>query len=284
MSKIINLDSAYNSAINFATNHYENFPVISILIPKHLRKHLAVIYQFARTADDIADEGNKSPEKRMEELNNFENDFTGSLKYNFKSEFWAALRNTIIEKKLTPKYFYDLLKAFKHDVQIKRYNSFEDVLFYCRHSANPVGRLILELFNIRDESLNQYSDKICTALQLANFYQDVSLDIKKGRIYIPLDEMKKFDVDENVFVQKENNVNFKELIRHQVERTRTLFNEGKKLIQHLPLRLRFEITWTVLGGEKILDKIEKLNYNVLNYRPKLSKVDYLILFIKSFMI
>lgn len=284
MSKIINLDSAYNSAINFATNHYENFPVVSVLIPKHLRKHVAVIYQFARTADDIADEGNEATEKRIEQLNNFENDFSESLKYNFKNDFWAALRNTIIEEKLTPKYFYDLLTAFKNDVEIKRYNTFEDVLFYCRHSANPVGRLILELFNIRDESLNLYSDKICTALQLANFYQDISLDIKKGRIYIPLDEMKKYGVDENVFVQKDNNVNFKELLRHQVERTRTLFNEGKKLIQHLPLRLRFEITWTVLGGEKILDKIEELNYDVLNCRPKLSKVDYLILFLKSFMI
>lgn len=284
MQNNTNLDSAYNSAINFATNHYENFPVISILIPKHLRKHIAIIYQFARTADDIADEGNLLPEKRIEQLNNFENDLTECLKYNFKNEFWAALKNTMTERKLTPKYFYDLLTAFKHDVEVKRYNTFEDVLFYCRHSANPVGRLILELFNIRDEELNKYSDNICTALQLTNFYQDVNIDIEKGRIYIPLNELKKFGVDENVFVQKDNNVNFKELLRYQVERSRNLFNDGKKLIHHLPLRLRFEISWTIFGGEKILDKIEEMDYDVLNHRPKLSKADYIILLAKSFLI
>lgn len=277
------LDVAYKSAIGFATNHYENFPVVSILVPKHLRKHIAVIYQFARTADDLADEGNALPGERIEQLNNFENDLTEAFNNNFKNEFWAALKNTIEEKKLTQKYFYDLLKAFKHDVEVKRYNTFEDVLFYCEHSANPVGRLILELFEIRDEELNKYSDNICTALQLTNFYQDVSVDIEKGRIYISLDELKKFGIDENVFVQKENNVNFKGLLRQQIERTRTLFIEGKKIIQHLPFRLRFEISWTILGGEKILDKIEELDYDVLNQRPKLNKADYLTLMLKSFL-
>ena len=284
MQNNINLEAAYNSAINFATNHYENFPVVSILIPKHLRKHVAVIYQFARTADDLADEGNETPEKRIEQLNQFENEFRESLKGNSKNDFWAALKNTIDEKNLTSKYFYDLLKAFKHDVEIKRYNSFKDVLYYCEHSANPVGRLILELFEIRDEELYKYSDNICTALQLTNFYQDVGVDIKKDRIYIPKDEMKKFGVDEIIFVKKHINVNLKELLRYQTERARTLFNEGRKLIQHLPFRLRFEISWTVLGGEKILAKIEELDYDVLNVRPKLSKFDYFTLMLKSFLL
>ncbi|MBU2492575.1 MAG: squalene synthase HpnC [Bacteroidetes bacterium] len=285
MQKNINeIETAYKNASIYAANHYENFPVVSIFIPKRLRKHIAVIYQFARMADDIADEGNNTASERIKKLNSFEIDFAESLKNNFKNDFWAALKNTIDEKNLTPKYFYDLLKAFKQDVDIKKYASYNDVLNYCRYSANPVGRLILELFEIRDEKLNKYSDNICTALQLTNFYQDISIDIKKGRIYIPLDEMKKFDVDENVFVQKDNNVNFKELLRYQVERTRVLFTEGKKLIQFLPLRLRFEISWTVLGGEKILEKIENLDFNVLNYRPKLKKTDYIILMLKSFLI
>lgn len=277
-------NNPYEIALKFAEEHYENFPVVSFLVPKELRKHVAVIYQFARTADDLADEGNDTDSIRIENLNNYESDFTEAQKGNYKNEFWKALHASILERNLTPKYFHDLLKAFKQDVEVKRYNTFEDILQYCAHSANPVGRLILELFNLGDEELNIYSDNICTALQLANFYQDVGVDFKKGRIYIPLEEMKKYGVDENVFVEKDNNVNFKELLRHQVDRTKNIFQEGRKLIQHLPYRLRLEISWTVLGGEKILSEIEKIDYDVLNVRPKLSKFDYIFLMIKSLLI
>ena len=284
ISSPLDLKDAYDKAIKFATSHYENFPVLSVLIPKNLRKHVAVIYQFARQADDLADEGDISAKKRIEELNDYENKLSECLEGKFENDFWAVLKNTIWERNLTAQYFYDLLKAFKHDVEIKRYGTFKDILYYCKHSANPVGRLVLELFNIRNEQLNIYSDNVCTALQLANFYQDVGVDIEKGRIYIPLDEMKKFGVEENVFVKKKNNVKFKELLRHQVEKKEKMSLEGRKLLRHLPYRLKLEIGWTILGGEKILEKIESLDYEVLNNRPKLSKAGYLTLMLKSFFI
>ena len=161
------------------------FPVVSILVPKNLRKHVAIIYWFARTADDFADEGNMSEDERIEKLNDFENSLNDLLNGKFKSPFEQALHQTIKQKNLTPQLFFDLLKAFKQDVVKKRYNDFDEVLDYCNCSANPIGRLILELFDIRNEEAFNYSDKICTALQLTNFYQDIEIDYEKGRIYFP---------------------------------------------------------------------------------------------------
>jgi len=275
------VDSAYISALSFAKAHYENFPVISFLIPKKLQKHIAVIYWFARTADDFADEGELNPEERLKRLNDFEEKLTSTLNGNPKNEFIAGLVNTIKDKNLTPHLFYDLLKAFKQDVLKKRYKDFNEVLEYCRHSANPIGRLILELFNIRNEEVFQYSDKICTALQLTNFYQDTIIDYKKGRIYLPEEEMQKFGVSKKSFELKENNLNLKSLIKFNVERTQVLFEEGKSLLGHLNGRFKYEIKWTISSGETILKKIKENDYDVLNIRPELSKKDFIRLFLKS---
>ena len=274
---------AYTSAINFAKSHYENFPVVSYLIPKNLRKHIAVIYQFARQADDIADEGNLTPEERLTQLNKFTNDFSNALNGNYSNSFWKALASTINQFDLTHQLFFDLLTAFKQDVTKKRYSDYEELLNYCKHSANPVGRIILELFNIRDEALMIYSDNICTALQLTNFYQDVKVDYEKNRIYLPEDEMKNFGVTKNIFTLSKINSNFKKLLLFQTKRTRQLFGEGKKLLSSLPGLLKYEIKWTILGGEEILNKIEKLDFDVLNNRPKLSKIDYFLIMIKAFI-
>lgn len=278
-SEILN---TYQSALDYAKTHYENFPVISLLIPKELRKHIAIIYLFARTADDIADEGNLSENERLQHLNDFEKSFNGLLNCKFKSPFEEALHQTIEEKNLTPQLFYDLLKAFKQDVGKKRYENFEEVLSYCRLSANPIGRLMLELFNIRNEEAFNYSDKICTALQLTNFYQDIEIDYQKGRIYFPQDELQRFEVTENIFAMKENNVNLKKLLRHNIERTQKMFDEGKNLLKFLNGRLKFEIKWIILGGEKILQKIREKDYNIFNARPQLTKTDFGALFMKSF--
>ena len=278
------ISTTYNSALDFARKHYENFPVVSLLIPKELRKHIAIIYLFARTADDIADEGNLSENERLQQLNDFENSLHNLLIGNFKSHFEEALHHTIIQKNLTPQMFYDLLKAFKQDVIKKRYENYDELLFYCKHSANPIGRLILELFNIRSEEAFNFSDKICTALQLTNFYQDIEIDYKKGRIYFPENEMKLFEVTENIFAMKENNVNLKKLLRHNIERTQKMFDEGKNLLKFLNGRLKFEIKWTILGGGKILQKIKEKDYNIFNARPKLTKRDFGALFIKSFLV
>jgi squalene synthase HpnC len=252
-----------------------------LFIPQNLRKHIAVVYQFARQADDIADEGNESVERRVKNLELYENTFSKSLKGKFQNDFWLALYNTIHEYNLTPKYFYDLLSAFKQDISKTRYHSFDEVLNYCERSANPVGRIVLELFNIRDEESSQYSDAICTALQLTNFYQDVSIDIKKDRIYIPINEMNKFGVKLNQFELKQNNTNFEQLLKFQVDRTKDYFSIGRNLFLRLPGKLEKQIKATVLGGEKILEKIEKINFNVLIHRPKLSKIDYMNILLKA---
>ncbi len=280
----VNIEAAYEAAVKFAQAHYENFPVISFLIPKHLQKHIAIIYWFARTADDLADEGNFQEDERINKLNDFENRLTKLLNGNSDDYYEAALKNTIEERKLNPEHFYNLLKAFKQDVTKKQYQNYKELLCYCENSANPVGRLILELFDIRDENAFLLSDKICTALQLTNFYQDVPIDWEKGRIYIPLDELKKYEVERIVFELKEINLNFKLVLEANVKRTEILFTEGRGLLKYLHGRLKYEIAWTILGGEKILNKIKKIDYDVLNQRPELTKFDLIILFIRSFFI
>ncbi|UCH65205.1 MAG: squalene synthase HpnC [Ignavibacterium sp.] len=279
----ISVTDAYSQALTFAKTHYENFPVVSLLIPKRLKKHIAIVYWFARTADDIADEGNVSEKIRLEKLNEFEDEFKNSLEGNSSNGYEIALSNTITERKLTPKYFTDLLSAFKQDVTKRRYANFDEVLNYCKRSANPVGRIILELFDIRNEKANEYSDKICTALQLTNFLQDTIIDYKKGRIYLAKDEMQNFGVTDFLFEQKENNYNFKRLVKHNVERIYGFFDEGKNLLTFLNGKLRAEINWTILGGEEILLQIKKNDFDILNHRPELSKIKMAGLLINSFI-
>lgn len=282
-SNFSDISEAYKTAIEFARKHYENFPVISLLIPANLRKHIAIIYWFARTADDFADEGEYEKSYRLTKLDEMEGLLSDSNKISYDSPFHTALQNTIKEKNLTKQLFHDLITAFKQDVIKNRYETFDDVLGYCKYSANPVGRLILELFEVRNEEVFKYSDRICTALQLTNFYQDLEIDYEKGRIYLPQNEMVKFGVSENIFAKKENNVNLKMLLKYNVDRTQKLFNEGKSLLKFLNGRLKMEIKWTILGGEKILEKIRKNDYSIFGLRPKLTKKDFGTLLIKSFV-
>ncbi len=273
-----------NAEINIsllAKNHYENFPVGSFLFPKNYRKDVAIVYWFARTADDLADEGNAAPEKRLEELNKFENEFQKSLKGKSDNLYFIQLAKTITEKKLSITHFTDLLSAFKQDVVKKSYNNFDEVLNYCQRSANPVGRILLEFFKVDKDAARNCSDKVCTALQLTNFYQDTVLDIEKGRNYYPQDEMETFGVIKKKFELKENNPNIKALLKHNVDRAQVLFDEGKNLLKYLNGRFKVEIKWTIAGGEKILDKIRKNDYDVFSIRPKLNKIDFIGLLIKS---
>jgi squalene synthase HpnC len=283
VDKKIEILAAYKSAMDLAKNHYENFPVVSLLIPNVLRKHIAIIYWFSRTADDFADEGNSSEGDRLDQLNEFENSLNDLLKGKFKSPFEEALYQTIEETNLTVQPFYDLLAAFKQDIVKKRYNNFSEVLDYCKQSANPIGRLLLELFDIRSDEAFKFSDKICTALQMTNFYQDIEIDYRKGRIYFPEDEMNQFEVTENMFALKENSVNLKKLLKYNIDRTQTMFDQGRNLLKYLNGRLNFEIKWTILGGEAILQKIRKNNYKIFNARPHLTKSDLGALFIRSFL-
>lgn len=277
------LELTYLKARELASEHYENFPVVSFLIPKHLRNDVAIIYWFARTADNIADEGNMSESKRMDLLNEFEKAFLEAVEGEIDCEFSHALSVTIKNRNLTVSHFTDLLSAFRQDVIKKRYYDFDEVLDYCKRSANPVGRLILELFNIRDEEAFSLSDKICTALQLTNFYQDTYRDFKKGRIYYPLDELEQFEISEKMFEKRKINDNFRSLVKYNVDRAVSFFLEGKQLFDYLNGRLKYEIKWTVAGGEEILNKIRKNNYNVLFKRPSLSKKDFFRILIRSFI-
>ena len=279
-SKNISLYNAYKSVIKFAKSHYENFPVVSFFIPGKLKKHIAIIYWFARTADDIADESLVGEGLKLEKLNELEFNLKKALRDKDVNEYFHALSNTIKTRKLTSQYFNDLLYAFKQDIIKSKYKNFNELLDYCKNSANPVGRLILELSEIRNDKANEYSDNICTALQLTNFLQDTAIDYRKGRIYYPLDEMKKFNVSTKLFEQKENNPNFKQLVKYNVDRIQSLFDNGKNLLPMLEGRLKTEIGWTVAGGEEILELIRKNNYDVLNNRPELSKLKMISILLK----
>ncbi len=281
MNSKIEIDAAYEDAIELTKRHYENFPVLSFLVPRDLRKHVAIVYQFARRADDIADEGELTNEERLTLLNEYEVQLQQHKYGVSKSPFWNALHNTITEKNLEIQNFSNLLLAFKQDVTKHRYSNFNEVLNYCKNSAEPIGRIILELNGIYNKDAKEYSDKICTALQITNFLQDVGIDFAKGRIYLPLDELKEYGVKEKLFLLKENSSNFKKLMSYQVERVKTIFDEGEKLLPLLPFRLRQQIKWTVNGGKGILKKIIELEYDVLNKRPKFSKIDLLKILIKK---
>ncbi len=277
------LSKGYTGALSFVAQHYENFPVVSFLIPKELRKHIAIIYWFARTADDIADASILSIAEKYFRLADFEKQFKLAIEKNiFENNLWYALCNTISKFELSKENFLNLLTAFNMDVEMQGFDTFDEILNYCSFSANPVGRIILELFNINDNKALLYSDKICTALQLTNFYQDVSKDILQNRIYISRDELQRFSVTEKTLHSATTDNNFRMLMQLQLERVKPMFTEGRKLLSYLSGGLKREIAWTILGGEKIISKIEKNNYDVLNYRPIISKFDLFHILLKSF--
>lgn len=267
--------------ISLSKDHYENFPVSSFIVPKEFRNDIAIIYWFARTADDIADEGKISDQKRLNSLDEFEKELCRSLKGKSQITEFNILAETIRLNSINPEYFISLLSAFKQDVVKNRYNDFNEVLDYCKRSANPVGRILLQLFKVNNQIAVDCSDKICTALQLTNFYQDTAIDFQKDRIYYPKEEMEMFSVTEKMFELNKNNPNIKALVKHNVERAQNLFNEGKEIISYLNGRFKLEIKWTIAGGEKILKKIRQNDYDVLSKRPKLSKIDFTTLLIKS---
>ena len=282
------VNSSFKYCEDITKNHYENFPVASLLIPKEKRKYIYAVYAFARAADDFADEpdieGGK--EKRLALLDEWNDKLKECYNNKAYDPIFIALSSTVTECEIPVEPLENLLKAFRQDVIKNRYADFEEVLDYCKNSANPVGRLVLMVFGKHDEEIFKYSDKICTALQLTNFWQDVSVDLKKDRVYIPQDDMIKFRYSEDDLYGLKNNSNFKELLKYQVDRTEKLFEEGKELIrltgedENLK-RLTRELKLTWLGGKEILNKIKSLDYDVLNKRPKLNALDKLKLLTAS---
>lgn len=277
------IDDSFRYCENLTFGHYENFPVASFLLPKEKRKYIASIYAFARIADDFADEPGMDPKERMLKLSDWGHDLEECYAGNAKSEVFVALRETSTKFEIPKDLFLRLLAAFKSDVTTNRYETFDDVLKYCANSANPVGRLVLLLFGYKDERLNEYSDHVCTALQLANFWQDVSVDLDKDRMYLPLEDLRKFGVSKDTVSSRTHSVAFHNLMKFQVSRTREFFERGRPLLEKVGKDLRMELRLTWLGGMQILRKIEKNQYNVLKHRPALSKGEKMILLLRSFL-
>jgi squalene synthase HpnC len=266
----VSLPEARAYCRSLARSHYENFMVASALLPRELRQPMFHVYAYCRWADDLADEagstrlGLAGVRWWREELHRC---YAGEPRH----PVFVALAETIADFDLPLCLFDDLLTAFEQDQMVTRYPNYEAVLDYCRYSANPVGRLVLHLFGHRDEARMQLSDHTCTALQLANFWQDVARDLDKDRVYLPLDDLARFGYSEaELFARTENDA-FRELIRFQVERTRELFRQGEPLRDMVRRRLRLEIDMFSQGGLLVLRMIEAQGYNVLRRRPAIGK-------------
>lgn len=268
-----------------ARAHYENFPVGSLLIPKRLRRHVYSIYAFARTADDFADEDYEtkglSEAERLAALDDWQQQLAACYRGQADHPVFIALTATVKELQLPMALFSDLLSAFKQDVVKRRYADFSEVLDYCARSANPVGRLLLLLFGYRDERLHQLSDHICTALQLTNFWQDVAVDIRKDRVYLPQDELARFGVSIDDLRAGKFNEQYAALLKFQVARTKGIFARGQELPELVRGRLRYELRLTWHGGMRILERIEQLGYDTLGRRPTLAPQDKLRLLLRA---
>lgn len=269
-------NDAYDYCLQLARNHYENFPVASTLLPARLRRPVAVIYAFARTADDIADEGENSPSERLAALEQYSEHLQQLEQGSPPNDpIFIALADVIATHRLPLSLFHDLLSAFRQDVTTKRYSDFAMVLDYCRRSANPVGRLLLHLNGDATEENLQASDKICSALQLINFLQDLQQDYQENaRIYLPQDEMERFGIDETWLADRRNDEAMHQLIALQLERIRTMMQEGAVLGSKLAGRFGFEIRLIIAAGIKVLEKLSHHCGDVFA-RPRLGSSDYL---------
>ncbi len=253
-----------------ATHHYENFNVASWLLPKELHQHFYNLYAYCRWADDLGDE---IPEKEraLELLDWWERELSACYEGRPSHPVFVALHETVVAKNVPKQPFADLLKAFRQDQMVKRYGTWEAVLDYCVYSANPVGRLVLYLCGYRDEQRQKLSDATCTALQLANFWQDVSRDLEKGRIYVPLDLAAAHGVSESDIVGRKFSKRYVALTKELIARTRELFEEGLPLSKKVQGKLSVDLEMFSRGGLAVLDAIEKMGYDTLNQRPKVSK-------------
>ena len=265
-----------------AVDHYENFPVASILMPKRLRKPVAAIYHFARAADDIADEGDLPDEERLRQLDEFRAELARIAQNETPlTPLFLNLAAEIRQYALPMQPFHDLLDAFSQDVVKKRYHDFPDLLDYCRRSANPVGTLLLHLYEEATPVNLAYSDAICTSLQLINFWQDVQKDFAIGRVYLPLDELAQHGVSEEQIGRCITNDAWRRLMQFQVDRTRAMMLSGAPLGSILTGRIGLEMRMIIAGGLRILDKLENAQFDMFRQRPVLRPFDWAIMMAKS---
>ncbi|MFL6659484.1 MAG: squalene synthase HpnC [Massilia sp.] len=257
-------------------DHYENFPVASVLLPKRLVPAVEAIYAFARSADDLADEGDALPAQRLAALHAYETALEGIARGEAAPDpMFARLAQVIAQYQLPMQPFHDLLSAFKQDVVTPTYANFELLLDYCARSANPVGLLMLTLYGAADARNVAQSNAICSALQLINFLQDVAIDREKQRIYMPLDDLARFGVSAEQLDRADANEAFRALMAFEVARARALMLSGAPLALRLPGRIGWELRMVVQGGLRILEAIEQAQYDVFRRRPKLKLGDWL---------
>ncbi|UYO92598.1 squalene synthase HpnC [Pollutimonas sp. M17] len=286
-----------------AVDHYENFPVASLLLPRRLRAPVRNIYRYARSADDIADEGDAEAEERLELLAGYRaalRDIAGQALSlpdgDPRKPVFAPLAETIRQYELPLEPFFDLLSAFEQDVGTTRYDDDGQLRDYCRRSANPVGRIMLHLYGKSGQANLAGSDAICTGLQLTNFWQDVALDWKKNRVYLPQDALRRHKVDEafiadytglagrmppdaggRAYAGDPRTSSWQALMNDQVEQARHLLRSGLPLTRRLPGRIGFELKLVVQGGLRILERMEQLHYDIFFHRPTLEKRDWILL-------
>ena len=270
------LRAAYLECRRLARRHYENFPTASYLVPRDKRDALAAVYAFARYADDVADE--PGVENRLEKLADWRDKLDSCFAGHVDHPVFLALRDSAERFGLSRQNFENLLRAFESDVVVNRHPTFASVQAYCRCSANPVGRLVLELFGYHDPRLFELSDNICTALQLTNFVQDVAIDFSRDRVYLPLEDLARFNYTLEDLCSSQSGPQWQELMAFQIARTRELFERGKSLPEEVQPNLRTQLRLTWLGGTEILLKIEAVSYDVFRCRPSLRKWDFLRLY------
>ncbi len=271
-------------------DHYENFPVASLLLPRRLRGAVTDIYRFARAADDIADEGSTTDEERLAQLAAYRTELhrIGAEPGNTPppglpplADIFTPLARTIARHQLPITPFYDLLSAFEQDITVKRYEDYATLADYCTRSANPVGRLMLHLFDAASPQDVAESDAICTGLQLVNFWQDVRVDWHKQRVYLPQEELRRHGVTEDDLAACRLTPQWRELMAFQVERTRALLHFGAPLARRLPGRIGLELRLVVQGGLRVLERIEASSYDVFMNRPELGAKDWAIMLWRS---
>jgi squalene synthase HpnC len=267
------VSDAYAACLQIARDHYENFPVASRLVPAALRPHVAAVYAFARGADDIADEPGRTTAERLALLD----EWSAHLRERPRTPVFEALADTRARFDLPLELFDDLLSAFKQDVRVTRYADWTDVFDYCRRSANPVGRLVLRLAGIRRADADEWSDAVCTALQLTNFWQDLAIDWRRGRLYVPEQVYVAAGADVADLDRGVITAAWRRALGECVRVTRTQFDHGRPVCDVLRGRLRYELRATWLGGTHILRDVEHAGFDVFRRRPTLGAADAIVI-------
>lgn len=274
------LEEAQAYCRQLATTHYENFSVATWFLPKRLRQHFYNVYAYCRISDDLGDEVGNA-QQSLELLDQWEAELNACYAATPRHPVFVALKDTVREFGIPKHEFADLLIAFRQDQSVTRFETFDDVLGYCRYSANPVGHLVLYLCGYSDAERQQLSDYTCTALQLANFWQDVHVDYGKGRIYLPLEDLRRFGVREEDIAQRRTTPQFIALMKFEVERAREWFVRGLPLVKTVNHELAIDLELFSRGGQEILNAIERQGFDVLRSRPAISKSRKLMLVLRA---